>query len=191
MMCSVKGCDSTIVARGWCRWHYNRWYWHGDPLWTKKLVPYEKQFWTKVNKDGPMSHLRTQCWQWTGGHSNGYGHFRNRNAHRISYELITGNTLGINEIDHRCHNHSCVNPEHLRPATRNQNNQNRQNAQKNSRSGVLGVFPTQSGTWRAVVQHNGKKHALGYFASIHEATKAVQLKRLELFTHNDADHQSG
>lgn len=29
--CSVEGCDSTVLARGWCQMHYMRWRLHGDP----------------------------------------------------------------------------------------------------------------------------------------------------------------
>jgi hypothetical protein len=28
--CSVEGCDSNVLARGWCRKHYNRWHATGD-----------------------------------------------------------------------------------------------------------------------------------------------------------------
>ncbi len=31
-MCSIGKCESPVVARGWCRKHYNRWYEHGNPL---------------------------------------------------------------------------------------------------------------------------------------------------------------
>ena len=32
--CSVDDCDSDgPIRRGWCDLHYNRWYFHGDPLW--------------------------------------------------------------------------------------------------------------------------------------------------------------
>jgi hypothetical protein len=29
--CNITGCDSTILARGWCHKHYQRWYRYGDP----------------------------------------------------------------------------------------------------------------------------------------------------------------
>lgn len=29
--CSIGGCDTKVVARGWCQKHYSRWYAHGDP----------------------------------------------------------------------------------------------------------------------------------------------------------------
>ncbi len=30
-VCSVEGCDSRAVARGWCKLHYSRVRKHGDP----------------------------------------------------------------------------------------------------------------------------------------------------------------
>lgn len=30
MTCSAFNCNRSVVARGWCRLHYNRWYRHGD-----------------------------------------------------------------------------------------------------------------------------------------------------------------
>ena len=29
--CSVEDCDRTVLARGWCKTHYQRWTKHGDP----------------------------------------------------------------------------------------------------------------------------------------------------------------
>jgi hypothetical protein len=31
--CSVKSCETRVLARGWCVKHYGRWKKHGDPLW--------------------------------------------------------------------------------------------------------------------------------------------------------------
>ena len=30
--CAILTCSATVVARGWCRKHYKRWYRYGDPL---------------------------------------------------------------------------------------------------------------------------------------------------------------
>lgn len=30
-LCSIKGCDGIVKARGWCGKHYHRWERHGDP----------------------------------------------------------------------------------------------------------------------------------------------------------------
>jgi hypothetical protein len=41
--------------------------------------------------------------------------------------------------------------------------------------------------WVASIQHEGKPVHVGYFDDIAEAERAVTARRLELFTHNDAD----
>jgi hypothetical protein len=62
------------------------------------------------------------CWLWLGALCNpryGYGSFflngRHETAHRASWLIFCGSIPQGMEIDHRCRNPYCVNPEHLRP----------------------------------------------------------------------------
>lgn len=70
----------------------------------------------------------TGCWYWTDGHYwNGYGmayspvRKRQVRAHRYAYELLVGPIPRGRDLDHLCRQRNCVNPDHLRPATRREN----------------------------------------------------------------------
>lgn len=68
----------------------------------------------------------TGCWNWTWCASHdGYGLLsiggRHYYAHRLSYELFVGPIPEGLTVDHKCHNTSCINPDHLRPATMRDN----------------------------------------------------------------------
>ena len=150
------------------------------------------RFWRKVNKAGA-------CWIWDGHKSdNGYGFFSltypgtkkaiTLRAHRYAWSLANGPIPDGIEIDHACHTTLCVNPAHLRSATRKQNSENRQGASKNSKSGVRGViWETDKGMWRARLGHNKKQVHVGYFHDLAEADAAITARRLELYTHNVVD----
>lgn len=145
-------------------------------------------FWPKVDKSG-------ECWEWTAGKDeHGYGRFwalgRSRGAHRIAYMLLVGDIPQGKSVDHKCHNRSCVNPEHLRLVTNKQNGEHRISARSDSKSGVLGVsWHRRDRKWYAQVMHNGKQNFVGAYPTIEEAEAAVRAKRLELYTHNDADRR--
>jgi hypothetical protein len=148
----------------------------------------EERFWAKVDKTG-------DCWIWTAGlNGTGYGSFKAYNkpymAHRFVYEMLVGSIPDGMVVDHTCHVRTCVRPDHLRAATQKQNMENRDGPQSNSKSGVQGVTPCSSGKWRADVIHNGRQHYLGRFDDVLGAEAAVIAKRLELFTHNDADRKA-
>jgi hypothetical protein len=68
-------------------------------------------FWTFVDKT-------CDCWLWKGGkYITGYGKFRKRTAHRVSYELTYGKIPNGLVINHICHNRLCVRPDHLEAIT--------------------------------------------------------------------------
>ena len=73
------------------------------------------RFWAKVDVSG-------DCWEWTAAcFGNGYGQFRvwpnenHRGAHCVVWEMLVGPIPEGFEIDHRCKNRACVNPDHLEP----------------------------------------------------------------------------
>lgn len=132
-----------------------------------------------------------ECWEWTKGKDrNGYGKQRWGGfywlAHRLSYTNYYGPIPDGRLIDHRCHNHGCVNPAHLRLATQKQNQENLSGTAANS--GYRGVFKEVRGpNWRASVKHNGVNHVRSGFSTPEEAAEVARELRLELFTHNELD----
>lgn len=84
-------------------------------------IPYEQQFWSKVDKDGPNG-----CWLWTASRKpNGYAQFnykhRNSRAHRVAWKLVKGTIPEGMDLLHSCNVRHCVNPDHLRPGTHDEN----------------------------------------------------------------------
>ena len=70
------------------------------------------------------------CWIFIGyTDAKGYGRVGNPNfknlsmAHRYSYELYKEPIPEGLQLDHKCENKSCVNPEHLQPVTNLENQQ--------------------------------------------------------------------
>lgn len=67
--------------------------------------------------------VESGCWEWRGCvQSNGYGRawdgVKTTYAHRFVYSLIVGDIPEGLDLDHRCRNRCCVNPNHLEPVTR-------------------------------------------------------------------------
>lgn len=135
----------------------------------------ESRFWAKVDKRGG-----DDCWEWVGAKdSNGYGVIgcdgcksRTTRAHRVSME-IAGFILdkGI-EIDHICHNTSCVNPSHLRVASHRENLKN-MSKRIDNKSGFKGVcWDKNRGKWLAKIKTDYKTIFLGRFDDAEVAHKA-------------------
>lgn len=142
----------------------------------------EARFWSKVDKSG-------ECWEWTASlKPNGYGQFainrKPRYAHRLAYELTHGPIPAGMQVDHQCHNRTCVRPRHLQAVTHKENQENRAKAGR----GVY--FDKRRGTWSASVMHNRKPYWVGSFSTRSEAEAATAAKRNELFTNNLTDRKA-
>ncbi len=68
------------------------------------------------------------CWLWTGGlrdKKEGYGGLgwggKSWRSHRLVYTLLVGPIPAELDIDHKCRNRLCCNPEHLEAVTRREN----------------------------------------------------------------------
>jgi HNH endonuclease len=68
----------------------------------------------------------TGCWLWErtrglAGYGWMYWRDKMRPAHRVAYMLFIGKIPEGYEIDHRCRERGCVNPDHLEAVTRSEN----------------------------------------------------------------------
>jgi hypothetical protein len=115
-ICTIDGCDSSVMATGLCSKHYQRNRKHGDPLVTARRdtrgMPLWKKFYTYVEAQS------NGCWHWTGAYARGgYGHLcvggKMVGAHRISWELHNNKKIGELLALHKCDNPKCVNPDHI------------------------------------------------------------------------------
>lgn len=106
------------------------------------------RFWSKVDKNGPVPNQAvpqyvglSACWIWTAARSNhGYGQMGvaglgMQSAHRLSYQLCTGEipeAPGFHGtcVLHKCDNPLCVNPEHLGLGTNRENIQDASSKQR-------------------------------------------------------------
>lgn len=179
--CSLDGCEKRHYARGWCDMHYRRWRAHGDPL--VMLTYYgdpEAAFLARTEPIvGEPAHII-----WTGMlNRDGYGSLsvngRMVLAHRYAWEREHGPIPDAMEVDHMCFERACVNPQHLRLATRAQNVQNRSGAQK-GRGLPRGVY-RNGRRYVARIGHNGANLYLGTFGTVEEASAVASAKRKELF----------
>ena len=142
-ICSIEDCASPVKARGWCRKHYLRWWFHGDPN-----VINNNRGQSAQDRFAAMVQFKEEgCWQWTGTKTpKGYGLFdpgtessvKMQAVHRWAYEHYKGPIPDGYLLDHVCHNadssckggptclhRSCVNPEHLEPVASSAENQAR------------------------------------------------------------------
>ena len=147
-----------------------------------------ERFWSHVDKTG-------ECWDWTASiRRNGYGQInvagRNMSAHRLAWEIANGPIPSGLLVDHICRNRACVNPAHLRLATKKQNGENL-GSEGRGASGVRGVkWDASRNAWAAAITHNYRSINLGRFSTIGEAAAAVREARRTYFTHSEPKEMS-
>lgn len=147
-ICYVQDCERPVRCKDLCKLHYDRMRTTGT---TDIRRPTEAERWDQ------SSSPEGDCVVWRKGLKNGYGLFSPAGsrtqvyAHRYAYELEHGPIPEGMIVDHTCWNRACVNPDHLRLATRQQNNRNRSGAMPRSGTGIRGVSRHPKGGYRARV----------------------------------------
>lgn len=128
--CKYPGCTSSFkMNNGYCNKHMLRIRRYGDPSITHNNrgvgdTP-EERFWSRVDKS-PGFGRDGDCWQWLSGKNDWYGKITvdgwQTLTHIYSWYLANGRKpqLGM-QILHSCDNKRCVNPEHLREGTLQEN----------------------------------------------------------------------
>lgn len=193
--CSVPNCESPHHSAGMCMVHARRVERTGSPYLSGLAAKDERdgstegRFWNRVER-------ANGCWKWTGHiDAKGYARFKadgsDRFAHRYSYELHHGPIAEGMDIDHKCRNRSCVNPDHLHAVSHWENMQNLASRNPRSTSGYRGVsIHKKSGKWKAEVRSRGKIHYLGLYETPEAAAEMARQKRNELFTNNQEDRRA-
>lgn len=124
--CSIDGCTSIVIARGWCVKHYTNWRRRGDPT-DSGTGP---RGFTAAFIAVAVNSATDDCIEWP-YHRNrsGYGQVGRKGGSRLAHRVVLEEAVGPPpfpgaEAAHTpgiCHNPGCVNPRHLRWASRADN----------------------------------------------------------------------
>lgn len=134
-ICAIPECGKPHQAKGYCQVHYDRFRTHGDPHFIKTTPKGAALSWLQAN----AAHTADECLPWPFPTKHGdYGGLRYKGrpspASRVMCILAHGMPSDPKlEAAHNCNNPICVNPNHLRWATRKENAADRVGAGSDSR----------------------------------------------------------
>lgn len=186
--CIEPNCPSEVVARGWCRKHYQRWYVHGSPVATgsQKTYSLETALELRTRREGT-------CLIWTGSISKGgYATYNGKLAkqegttllHRLVWMQAHSSIPKGIEIDHMCHTRNCVEISHLRLADKGLQARNHEGLRSDNTSGALGVnFSREKNKYYVRVYYQKVRYNGGYHHTFDEAVDAADALRRKLYGH--------
>lgn len=102
-------------------------------------------------------------------------------VYRLTWARARGTIPDGMQVDHVCHNRSCVRVEHLRLASHSENSRNRSGPHLAvTATGVRNVHV--AGKKYAVrIKKHGKLHYFGVYSTIEEAARVAERERAQLF----------
>jgi hypothetical protein len=124
MECLVEDCENPSFCRGWCGKHYWRWQHHGDPLGGADHAPRYALRWFV---EAAIASDTDECIIWTYpipkvGYAYLNWHGKRRRAHIVVCEEVHGpKPPDKDEVAHSCGHKLCLNPRHVRWATKPEN----------------------------------------------------------------------
>lgn len=135
-----------------------------------------RNFWRKVDKSAANG-----CWVWSGSRDGGgYGMVRIGGrllkTHRLVLQLRGLVIPDGMVVDHRCHNTSCLNPDHLSVVTQRQNVQNKKargSGRYTSKYPGVSWFPRDQ-NWVVKAWTGNKYRHIGYFETEAAAFEAYR-----------------
>lgn len=130
--CSIDGCEERATRRGWCGKHYQRWKVFGDPEYAVKEVSAKGAALSWADDLVSQEQWGEECIPWPfATDPNGYGRLNYYDgflAHRYICSKIHGDSpFELAQVRHLCGNGTggCVNPNHLKWGTAEENNHDR------------------------------------------------------------------
>lgn len=121
-LCSVPDCSKIVIARGWCNKHYLRWQKHGDPL--KSAPPRIRKTIEWIEDHANYAGDECLIWPFARHPTNGYPEMYGDRANGVMCSKAHGPPpTPEHEVAHSCGkgHEGCINPRHLRWATKIEN----------------------------------------------------------------------